>query len=264
MSLTSRLLGFAQQIGVLRFVDQRVAPPTPAGDPTIYRIGDVVYFRDATGNVHPLVVGANGAGVHEVNAAASPYAVQPEDRVLLVDTTIGPVTLTLPAPDAALGLFEGRELTVVDAARSFGSNACTIDGNGNQVNASATLAVSTTGARVNLVYVLPTWQADYPLPAGAVSGTIGTSQLAADSVTGAKIAATAFRSLYAQGRNGQGAVVLTGAKVGDAVLKVENQSDGGGGEASFETVITVADQIQQSAAGDLSAKKYSFLLLAKS
>ncbi len=55
-----------------------------------------------------------------------------------------------------------------------------------------------------------------------------------------------------------GPCTLTGAKVGDKVVFVTGVASGtvGNQSASFEAVITVADQIQQSAAGNLSANVY--------
>lgn len=57
------------------------------------------------------------------------------------------------------------------------------------------------------------------------------------------------------GLNGAGAVTLTGANVGDIVLGVGNVTDGSDAAASYESVITIANQIQQSSASDLSLKK---------
>lgn len=70
--------------------------------------------------------------------------------------------------------------------------------------------------------------------------------------------------LTALGKNGTGAVTLTGAVVGDIVENVAGITAGslGNAAASFESVITVVNQIQQSSASDLSAKAYIFDLLA--
>lgn len=64
------------------------------------------------------------------------------------------------------------------------------------------------------------------------------------------------------GRNGAGACTATGAAVGDKVLAVFGLTAGavGAADASFEAAITVINQIQQSAAGDLSANDYCVLL----
>lgn len=70
------------------------------------------------------------------------------------------------------------------------------------------------------------------------------------------------------GNNGAGAITLTGAAVGDRVISVfkfgdasDNLTSGTGvvtaqPNALFESVITVADQIQQVSATDLSDNKY--------
>lgn len=95
-------------------------------------------------------------------------------------------------------------------------------------------------------------------------GAVTTGKLADGAVTGVKIAAAAFRSFSALGLNGAGAVTLTGAKVGDTVQEVLNFTDGVVAGGSFEPAITVADQIQQSDAGNLSAKKFAFRLKVNS
>lgn len=62
------------------------------------------------------------------------------------------------------------------------------------------------------------------------------------------------------GRSGAGACTLTGAAVGDVVQGVTGISTVGGAAASFETVITVVNQIQQTSASNLSAVTYMALL----
>jgi hypothetical protein len=93
-------------------------------------------------------------------------------------------------------------------------------------------------------------------------GTIAAAGIASGAVTGVKIAAGALKYLAFTGKNGAGAITLTGAAVGDKVAGVANTSDGGSGASAFETTITVADQIQQSSASDLSTKKYTVLLIS--
>jgi hypothetical protein len=66
------------------------------------------------------------------------------------------------------------------------------------------------------------------------------------------------------GRNGAGACTATGAVDGDIVLAVFGITSGalGAADASFEAIVTVDDQIQQSAATNLSANDFVALLLA--
>ena len=68
------------------------------------------------------------------------------------------------------------------------------------------------------------------------------------------------------GKNLAGACTLTGAKVGDKVLGVAGATAGvvGFKASSFESTITVADQIQQTAAADLSSNLYTVLLISVS
>lgn len=67
------------------------------------------------------------------------------------------------------------------------------------------------------------------------------------------------------GHNGAGAVTATGAKVGDAIIDVNCTNAGtNAGRSSFEALVTVNDQIQQSSAVNLSAATFDFLLIALS
>lgn len=106
--------------------------------------------------------------------------------------------------------------------------------------------------------------------AGAIAGTllkdlgVTTAKLAANAVTGPKMDSAGFLAAVVTGRNGAGACTLTGAKIGDKVIANINLTDADSGRASFETTITVADQIQQSSASDLSTKKYEVMLLVQS
>lgn len=96
------------------------------------------------------------------------------------------------------------------------------------------------------------------------SNAVATAKIATDAVTGPKLASGAVTQLVCTGRNGAGACTLTGAKVGDKVIGNINLTDAADAKASFETTITVADQIQQSSASDLSTKKFAVTLVVKS
>lgn len=86
------------------------------------------------------------------------------------------------------------------------------------------------------------------------------------ATTPANVAAVVagLKFITAAGRSGAGAITLTGAVVGDVVVGVAGLSAGalGTATASFETAITVVNQVQQSAAGNLSANNYLFVLKA--
>jgi hypothetical protein len=84
----------------------------------------------------------------------------------------------------------------------------------------------------------------------------------ARAITPANLAAAEknLKVLSFTGRNGAGACTLTGAAVGDEVVGIAGLTDMGGADASFEATVTVVDQIQQSAAGDLSLKNYLVIL----
>ena len=66
------------------------------------------------------------------------------------------------------------------------------------------------------------------------------------------------------GSNGAGAITFTGAQIGDVVLSIINTASGGSmvtnDGTTFERVVTVAAQLQQASASDLSANKYQVTL----
>jgi len=151
--LGPRNMGHGLTVSQTRFADGTVAPPS-SPDPIFYRKGLQFFLRDTLGIEHPVAVGADGLGVVSITVAQSPYDVQPTDRVLLVDTTDGPVTAKLPADG---GPFAGRPLLVLDAKTKFGTNPATLDGNGHTINGSATLVLSTDKAATAVAWDASEW-----------------------------------------------------------------------------------------------------------
>jgi hypothetical protein len=93
---------------------------------------------------------------------------------------------------------------------------------------------------------------------GIIGDGLGTSSssLQLDNVV---IASTRPNILLAHlGHNGAGAVAVAGAVVGDNVVSVTNLTTPGDATASFESTVTVAGQVQQTAATDLSAAQLLF------
>jgi hypothetical protein len=104
----------------------------------------------------------------------------------------------------------------------------------------------------------------YPNPTIA-SGAVVAAKIGANAVTGAALSAGSLRFLAFAGHNGAGACTATGAKVGDTVVGVIDLAGGSvSAAASFESTITVINQIQQSSVSDLSALKYALIVVAKS
>jgi hypothetical protein len=68
--------------------------------------------------------------------------------------------------------------------------------------------------------------------------------------------------VVAAGLNGKGAVTVTGTKVGDNVELVLNTAGGASADAtsSFEATVSVAGQVQQSSASNLSGNYYLFFI----
>lgn len=106
-----------------------------------------------------------------------------------------------------------------------------------------------------------------------VSKEIGATvaQILAVETGGGFLQTGAFRAIKnVAGHNGAGACTATGAKVGDIVLGVSfakvptAAAATQAGLTAFESVITVANQIQQSGAADLHLEDFDVLLLAQS
>lgn len=101
------------------------------------------------------------------------------------------------------------------------------------------------------------------LNAAAVTSTKlgpGASTLPKSDFTGMKV-------LAAAGKNGAGAITLTGTVIGDRLIAVFGAPTAGGTLAvkipgtDFESTVTVTDQIQQIPATNLSANTYIFILI---
>ena len=99
------------------------------------------------------------------------------------------------------------------------------------------------------------------------NAAVTTAKLAAGAATLPKIDASGIKCLAAAGKNGAGAIALTGAAIGDRLVVVFGAPTAGGAlEAKvlgtdFEAAVTVTDQIQQVAAANLSTKTYVFILI---
>ncbi len=87
-------------------------------------------------------------------------------------------------------------------------------------------------------------------------------------VSGTKVSQV-LKTYSAAGRNGTGAITVTGTKVGDLVVGALGYVTGTGAitslsNSSFESVVTVADQIQQTTATNLTANTFVFLVQPQS
>jgi len=105
----------------------------------------------AQGNRHVLY--SDGTNVGELvesrvwRAATTTVTVQAGAQIL-ANTSTAAWTLTLPASPAT-----GDEVSIIDAAYKFDTNALTIAGNGSNIaNTSTNLVINTEGAGFTLVY----------------------------------------------------------------------------------------------------------------
>jgi hypothetical protein len=90
----------------------------------------------------------------------------------------------------------------------------------------------------------------YGATAATPSYTGGSTVLSGASLFGA----------VAAGHSGVGAITVAGALVGDAVVMVTNMTTPALATSSFESTVSVAGQVQQTSASNLSASTFSFLL----
>ena len=96
---------------------------------------------------------------------------------------------------------------------------------------------------------------------GGTLGVTGATTLPAATTIGGKTPMTGSDySVCQAGKNGAGALTLTGAVIGDTVVGIVNITTPGDLKSSFESTVTVTGQIQQTAATDLSAKQCFFHL----
>lgn len=79
------------------------------------------------------------------------------------------------------------------------------------------------------------------------------SGMKATAITGPKLSTSAVKLLCATGRNGVGAMTLTGAVTSDTLCSVTNLTDGGDITADFSALGT--GTLTQTTATDYSAKK---------
>ena len=68
----------------------------------------------------------------------------------------------------------------------------------------------------------------------------------------------------AAGSNGAGSITVTGAAVGDKVNAVTNLTTPALATSSFEATVSVANQVQQTSASNLSGSTYQFILVPQS
>ncbi len=98
----------------------------------------------------------------------------------------------------------------------------------------------------------------------AVTNKVLTAISDAGVVTQAPLPSGAFLVTVTAGVAAPGPVTVTGAAVGDKVIGVANLTTPGDLKSSFETTVTVTNQVQQSTATDLSAQQVQFMILKQS
>jgi hypothetical protein len=92
----------------------------------------------------------------------------------------------------------------------------------------------------------------------------GGTRFGADAGHRHQLDPSGFKPFYFSGLAAPGVIAAPGANVGDRVVDVESLSDLAGAATSFESTISVANQIQQKDTTHLSKKKFRVLVIAQS
>jgi hypothetical protein len=139
---------------------------------------------------------------------------------------------------------------------------------GSAISGAMRVSAAADGTGKVIPFVAPGWSVGWVFEAAPVNSKVEVfvdPQLVGDTLAQQSFAG--LKTLNAAGRNGAGAITLTGAAVGDRVVLVLGVASAAGSantlvspEGSFETTITVVDQIQQTDAADLSGSNYMFVL----
>ena len=108
----------------------------------ISRTGEV--FSESKDGVLPVAGGST--------TVTTTYQVLSTDQIIYVDSTAGAFTITLEASPAT-----NRVLTIIDSVGNCGADTVTIDGNGNNINGSATGLITSNNEAWNLIYNGTQW-----------------------------------------------------------------------------------------------------------
>jgi hypothetical protein len=174
---------------------------------------------------------------------------------------------------AELIVADGGTVTIESGGTLTAAAGSTISGLTGQTT-FASDAEAITGTDTSKVLCPKNLAAAATTHVAAASATVaGKVELATDAesiaVTDAQRAVTphglgaALAKLFVisfTGRNLAGACTATGVAVGDVIFGVAGLTDMGQADSKFEGVVTVENQIQQSAAENLSAKNFMALV----
>ena len=125
--------------------------------------GGVLYVSSIDGSLHYLgpsgtdtqIAPPNGGfeqNITLVNNAASPYSALTTDNIIITDSTAGPITITLPATPVT-----GTTYQIKDGTGQAAINNVTIDGNGNNIDAAATLVINVAWGSATVVFNGTIW-----------------------------------------------------------------------------------------------------------
>jgi len=127
------------------------------------KLGTLIHGANVQDNLISEGVDAdtlNGQTAAQISASGSAFTVLATNTTVSagaqigVDTTLGPVTITLPATPSA-----GDVVTIVDSHHQWGSNNCIINPNGATIDGSGTnLTLNQGGQQLSLMYNGTEWR----------------------------------------------------------------------------------------------------------
>ena len=225
-------------------------------------VGDAVYW-DADGDPKD---GDAGTGALTKTANGNTFAGIVVMAALAGDATVRIALRSIEA--AAAESLSLANLSDVGALDYTAGRLLVADGDSFEdvaLSGDATLAGNGALTIANTAVNAAKLAADAVETAKIKDANVTTAKLAAGAATLPKVTFTGLKMLAAAGNNGAGAINLAGAAVGDRVIAVFGAPTAGGAlevpaANAFEAAITVINQVQQAAVGDLSTKTYIFIL----
>jgi hypothetical protein len=200
----------------------------------------------------------------DLNVVASATAAGIVELATTAEATTGTDTARAVTPAglaAAATTHVAAASTTVAGKVELATNAETITG--TDTDRAVTPAGLAAAATTHVAAASDTVAGKVELATGAEAKT-GSDTARAVTPAGLRSVLSGLKFISFDGRNGAGVCTAVGAGVGDLVLYVAGLTEGalGNASASFESAITVVQEIQQSAGADLSLNNYLVVLLA--
>lgn len=209
-----------------------------------------------------------------IGVVTAPTAITDNSGGAAADGTIGVVTIPTAITDNSGGAAADGTIGVVTLPTALTDNGGGVADGTVASQAAPTALTDNTGAGAaddTIADGLTSTAFAADNGSGAADGTIeaetnidllvdGTTGAADNTVSPVPTSYSNSMVAYQLGRNGAGALALANVSIGDDVLLVANITDAVDDTALYEATISVDNQIQQTGAGDHSAKMCIFVI----